>query len=52
MAKKKAIEKKKATKTDAVQSDVALMEKRVEQLEYRVNRIVAAISKSKSTKGL
>ena len=68
MAKKKTkIEKKSVSKLDALESDLALLDKRVEQLEsqttedygsqikaleQRIDRLVDAISKSKRTKGL
>lgn len=68
MAKKKVIKKKSVSALDVLESNQALLEKRIEQLEHpapvedwtsqiraleqRIDRLVDAISKSKKTKGL
>lgn len=52
MAKKKVIEKKSVSANDVLKSNQALLEKRVEQLEKRIDRLVVAISKSKSVRNI
>ena len=52
MAKKTVIKKESVSALDVLESNQALLEKRVEQLEQRIDRIVTALDKSKSVRGL
>lgn len=48
----KVIETKPVLVTDKIESGLALLERRAEQIEQRIDRIVDALGKSKPVRGL